>query len=156
MSGLTRASIEGLLAGHAYEVLEHPVGTDSEAIAKLRGTPLTIGAKCLCFKSNKGFFVVAVQASEQVQGNHFRKQLGIRRLRFATRDELLELTGLTPGCVPPFTRPLIDLPLYADVGLLALDTIAFTAADPRCSIRLATDVWRQVAGPEPIEAFARS
>jgi len=48
-------------------------------------------------------------------------------LRFASREELLELTGLVPGSVPPFGRPILPFPLYVDTGIAANDRIAFNA-----------------------------
>ena len=69
------------------------------------------------------------------------------RLRFATPEELAALTGLTPGCVPPFGRPIFELDLYVDAALAAQDEIAFTAGDHGCSIIMPTAAWLDAARP---------
>ncbi len=67
----------------------------------------------------------------------------------------MALTGLAPGCVPPFGRPVFDLPLFADSGVLARPRIAFSAASPTRSIVTATESWRALAEPDDVFAFTR-
>ena len=147
------ASIEGLLdgAGVAWERLRHPplgAANSSANAAEVRGTPLRIGGKALVLKADKRFVVATFSAAARLDSGAFRRALGLRKLRFATRVELQELTGLVPGCVPPFGRPVLDLPLYADRSLLENARIAFTPGLLDRSIVMDSADWRSVAQPE--------
>lgn len=146
--------IHTLLGGVEHMVIAHDPGGTSAETAALRGTPLELGAKSLVFKTNRGFVLLVVRASDAVHGNTFRKHIGVRRLRFATHDELLELTGLTPGCVPPFGPPVFELPLYVDQAVLDQTELVFTAALHTESVRMATETWRQIAQPTAVRAVS--
>jgi hypothetical protein len=57
-----------------------------------------------------------------------RNELGVRKTRFANREELWELTGLVPGSVPPFGRPIQgDCAILGD--LLALGNSRLPSVD---------------------------
>lgn len=134
-------------AGVAYRLIEHGPITSADQAAKLRGTPLEIGGKSLVMKADDGFHVVAASAAARIKSRLFRKAVGSRRLRFATREELAELSGLVPGGVPPFGAPVLPFPLHADRGLLVHDRIAFTPGLRTRSIVMASADWLAVARP---------
>lgn len=134
-------------AGVPHRVVEHDPVTSSEHAAALRGTPLEIGGKSLLMKADGVFHVVAASAAVRIKSRRFRKHVGARKLRFATREELAALTGLVPGCVPPFGHPVLPFALHADRGLLAHDRIAFTPGLRTRSIVMATADWVAVAQP---------
>jgi prolyl-tRNA editing enzyme YbaK/EbsC (Cys-tRNA(Pro) deacylase) len=56
-----------------------------------------------------------------------KRELGVKKTRFATADELLALTGLVPGSVPPFGPPVLPFELFVDEALSNNDRIAFNA-----------------------------
>ena len=60
---------------------------------------------------------------------------GWRKLRFATREEVLELTGLAPGSIPPFGS-LFGLPTLCDERLGDNDVINFNAGDHSISVSM--------------------
>jgi Ala-tRNA(Pro) deacylase len=134
-------------AGVAHELIEHAPLTSTAHAAELRGTPLEIGGKALIMKADDTFHVVAASSASRLKSRLFRKSVGARRLRFATREELTELTGLVPGCVPPFGTPILPFTLHADRGLLARERIAFTPGLRTCSIVMASADWLAVARP---------
>ncbi len=144
-------------AGVAYTRIDHPVVKTSEEAAQTRGTPLEIGGKSLLLKIGKkpDFRLFVVSASRRTDNRPLRKFLGVQKLRFARRDELLAHTGLEPGCVPPFGRPVFALPVYVDAHLAAGDEIAFTAADHCVSIRMKMADYLAVAQPEAVFSFSR-
>ena len=151
--------IEALLAQHAvpYETIEHSAARSADEIAQLRGTPLEIGGKSIVMKVDRvGFCVLAIRASDAIDNRAFRKHLGARRYRFATLDELDELTGLTPGRVPPFGRPIFDLPLYVEASLAENPRIAFTPGTKTRSMTLATRDWLRAAQPDDVFAFGKA
>ena len=123
----------------SYRVLAHEPAITSAAAATLRGTPLERGAKALVMKvKGQGFSLFVVPAHCSVDSARVRSQLKASRLRFADREELLALTGLVPGCVPPFGQPLMPYPVYVDSSFAdRRDDMVFTAGRLDRSIALA-------------------
>ncbi len=118
-----------------FDVLRHePVYTSEEA-ARVRGTPLASGAKALICKLDDRFVMFVLPADRRLANKAIRKELGTRKLRFASRDEVLELTGLAPGSIPPFGS-LFELPTWCDDGLAAQEQINFNAGDHTISISM--------------------
>ena len=76
---------------------------------------------------------VVLPGHRKVDNAQLRAILGTRTLRFATPEELLALTGCTPGAVPPFGN-LFGLPVLVDVELAGRDEIAFNAGSNSVSI----------------------
>jgi len=139
-----------ILASVPHERLEHSAITSAAHASEVRGTPARVGGKALVMKLKSSFAVLAVPGDGRIDGKALRRGLHVQRYRFATRPELLELTGLTPGSVPPFGRPLFDLPLYVDATLAAQDRIAFTLGVPTASAVLAMTDYMALAQPEAI------
>jgi Ala-tRNA(Pro) deacylase len=129
--------LEDLLQEHgiALQVLRHePVYTSEEA-ARVRGTPLASGAKALICKGEEGFVMFVVPADRRLDSRAVRRAKGWRKLRFATREEVLELTGLAPGSIPPFGS-LFGLPTLCDERLGENDVINFNAGDHSISVSM--------------------
>lgn len=135
-------------AGAAYRFVEHePTRTSAESAAA-RGEPLEIGGKSLLLKVGPGFHLCVLSAAAQIDANAVRRHLGQSGARFATRDELADLTGLVPGCVPPFGEPILPLPLLLDESFLVNGRIAFNAASLRHSVVMQTADYLELAQPE--------
>jgi len=131
----------------AFEVLEHePVFTSEEA-AQVRGTSLSSGAKALICKAGDAFLMFVLPADKRLASKQVRKRLGLRSLRFASREEVLELTGLKPGSIPPFGS-LFDLPTYCDGLLQDESVINFNAGDHTISVSMAYEDFVRVEQPE--------
>lgn len=148
-SPVVEEAIRALLvdAGVSFEVLEHPPIEDAVHAAALRRTPLAIGGKTLLMKADCAFVLVATSAAGRLDSRRLRRHLGVRRLRFATRDELLAQTGLVPGCVPPLGAPVFPLPLHADHALVVNGRIAFTPGLRTRTFVMASADWLRVASP---------
>jgi Ala-tRNA(Pro) deacylase len=135
MSNSVFDRIERLLAGQgaAYQVLRHaPVFTSAEAAA-IRGTSLASGAKALVCKADGAFHLIVLPADRRLDGKLARAGRGWKSLRFATAEEVLRLTGLAPGSIPPFGS-LFDLSTLCDEALGENPTINFNAGDHAISI----------------------
>ena len=145
-------------ANAPFTVIDHAYANTSESTAIARGTPLHWGAKALVFKLGKApnFGIFVINAHRTVNSRAIRQRLDLRRLRFATKDELLQLTGLTPGCVPPFGRPLFDLPLYVDAALPKEKNIAFSIGSHTQSVTVLCQDYLRAANPVDIFSFAES
>ena len=122
-------------AGVAFDVLRHaPVFTSEEAAA-VRGTSLASGAKALICKADDRFVLIVMPADRRLAGKLVRKAEGIKSLRFATQDEVQQLTGLAPGSIPPFGS-LFALPTWCDELLAEQPRINFNAGDHAISLSL--------------------
>jgi len=119
--------------GVTFQLMAHaPVSTSEEA-ARIRGTPLEAGAKALVLLAGANRVHVVLPAHRRVDNARVRAILGTRRLRFATPEELLALTGCAPGAVPPFGN-LFGLPVLVDEELTQREDIAFNAGSNAVSI----------------------
>ncbi|MFN3202803.1 MAG: YbaK/EbsC family protein [Bradymonadia bacterium] len=153
---VVRQRIEALLQSHDidYTLIHHRAVKTSQEAAEVRGTPLEMAAKALVMKiGTGGFGIFAFRADMRSHGRTIRKHLRVSRLRFATQEELLEFTGLRPGCVPPIGRPIFDLPLYLDTSLSQQETLVFTAGDHTCSLKLKAADWFRLCSPDSIFSF---
>jgi len=111
-----------------FSVSRHkPVYTSEEAAA-VRGVPLSTGAKALICKGEDQFVMFVIPADRKLDSKQVRRLYGWRKLRFANRDEVLALTGLAPGSIPPFGS-LFGLPTFCDQKLGENTTINFNAGD---------------------------
>ena len=74
-------------------------------------------------------------------------------MRFATRDELAEQTGLVPGSVPPFGEPILPFALYVDAAIKENARIAFNAGSLTDSIIMPVNEYLKISRPTHIFAF---
>lgn len=101
------------------------------------------------------FRLFVLPANCKLDSAAVKKELGLKRLRFATPEELLELTGLVPGSVPPFGEPILPFELFADAAVgAAHGKVAFNAGSLTHSIVMAAANWVAVARPKRF-AFAK-
>jgi prolyl-tRNA editing enzyme YbaK/EbsC (Cys-tRNA(Pro) deacylase) len=145
----TLRAIRDLLASReiAFREVHHQATYTSEQSAAARGEDIAIGGKAMVIKLDQAFRLFVLSAARSVDSGAIRKRLNARRSRFATPEELLQLTGLEPGCVPPFGRPVLELDLYADEALLRNDRIAFNAGSLTDSIIMSMRDYLAVAQP---------
>src|SRR5262249_61715152 len=122
-------------AGVGFTVSRHePVYTSEEAAA-VRGVPLASGAKALVVKAGDDFHMLVLPADRKLDSRRAKQALGVKDLRFATREEVAPLTGLEPGAIPPFGTPF-DLPTACDPALGANLAINFNARHHRVALAL--------------------
>ena len=132
-------------AGVAFEIVEHaPVRTSEEA-ARVRGTPLEAGAKALVVRAEERFVHCVLPAHLKADNALLRGLVGTRKLRFATPEELLTLTGCVTGAVPPFGN-LFGLPVLVDEALCRNERVAFNAGSNAVSITMRCDDLVRLAG----------
>lgn len=135
-------------AGIAFAEKHHEPTFTSEESARARGESISIGAKALVIKGDDRWALFVLPADRKLDSAAARRYLGAKKVRFATAAELLELTGLVPGSVPPFGRPVLSLDLVADPALCEQEKIAFNAGSLRTSIVLASADYRRACGAE--------
>jgi prolyl-tRNA editing enzyme YbaK/EbsC (Cys-tRNA(Pro) deacylase) len=134
--------------GVPFREVSHEPTCTSEESARVRGESLSVGAKALLVKTDDEFRLFVLPADRQFDSKKVKQELAVRSSRFATKEELLELTGLVPGSVPPFGRPVLPLELYGDAAIGATeDKVAFNAGSLTTSIIMTASDWRKVAQP---------
>ena len=132
----------------AYKEICHAPTSTSEESARVRGESLAVGAKALLLKTDDVFQLFVLPADLQLDAKRVKQELKIRSVRFATREELLELTGLVPGSVPPFGKPVLPFELYGDTAIGSVeDKVAFNAGLLTTSIVMKASDWKAVAKP---------
>ena len=133
-----------------FEVTRHaPVFTSEEA-ARVRGVALSSGAKALVCKCDDQMVMFVMPADRRLNSKSVRRECGWRKLRFATKEELLEITGLKPGAIPPFGS-LFGLPTCCDQRLADHARINFNAGDHEISINLRYDDYVRIEQPRVLQ-----
>ncbi len=117
-------------------VLHHEPTPTSEDSARVRGEDIAIGGKALLLKCGDAFHLFVISAAKRLDSKAIRKHLGVKKVRFASAEELMERTGLIPGSVPPFGRPILDFKLYIDTSIAENPRIAFNAGSITDSVIL--------------------
>jgi Ala-tRNA(Pro) deacylase len=76
----------------------------------VRGVSLDSGAKAMLLRDNSSksvetsilFTLAVMSASKKFSWKLVKKVLKVKNMRFATPEEVYEITGCLPGAVPPF------------------------------------------------------
>jgi Ala-tRNA(Pro) deacylase len=149
MSTDTFHAIKDQLDQHAItyrEVHHEPTPTSAEA-AKARGEDISIGGKAILLKVGKVFKLFVLSAALKIDNAQIKSYFSAKKLRFATPEELLDLTGLVPGSVPPFGAPLLQFELYVDRSITHNERIAFNAGSLTDSIVMDVEDYLKIASP---------
>jgi Ala-tRNA(Pro) deacylase len=134
-------------AGIAFREVEHEPTRTSEESARARSEELKVGGKALLLKIDDTFRLFVLSAARRSDSGAIKRHFGAKRQRFATAEELSEMTGLTPGAVPPFGRPILPFDLFVDNSVLENERIAFNAGLLTHSIIMNVQDYLRVAQP---------
>lgn len=121
------ARLDALSIAH-HTIAHDPAYTVEEARA-LRGKLPGGHAKNLFLKDKKGgFWLVVAEEAVRVDLSALEKHLGAPRLSFGSPEAMLDILGVTPGSVTPFTlinESAAPVRLVLDSGLMAFDPLHF-------------------------------
>ena len=134
--------------GVEYDVLPHPHTASSLETAEAAHVPGDQLAKCVMTEDYRGYLMVVVPASHQVEFSMLDDELD-RRLELATEEELADIfTDCEVGAIPPLGEAYgIDVAI--DDSLVKCDSIYFEAGDHQGLIRLRGEDFRDLmAGAE--------
>lgn len=138
--------------GYWYEAFEHePVRTSEEAALLRPGYSLKQGAKALIVRAKvsgegKKFFMLVMPADQKFDSSKAKKVLRSKEMRFATEEEVDEIThGIKPGGVPPFGN-LFGIQVITDPALFRNETIIFNAGRT-CSIAVKSVDYKRLVEP---------
>lgn len=143
-------------ANIAFREVHHEPTRTSEESAKARGEELRIGGKALLMKGDDGFRLFVLPADRKLDSGAIRREFGWKKMRFATPEELSELTGLVPGSVPPFGPPILPFELCLDQAATENPRIAFNAGSLTDSIILSMSDYLVVAKPSRVFSFSET
>jgi Cys-tRNA(Pro) deacylase len=126
-------------SGVAYRVLPHlePVFT-VEAAAAQRGVRQEEMVKSILLRDRNGRYVMAcVMGDAQLDPKAVRDFLPEywKRLSFATRDEIFEVTGYVQGAVAPLGLPM-EVPVLFDEAIGRLEQVNISSGDPMAGLEL--------------------
>src|SRR6516225_6708624 len=93
----------------SFRHVRHEPTFTSEESAKARGESVRVGGKALLLKVGDDFKLFVLSAALKFDSSAVKKHFGVKKIRFAEREELEALTGLVPGSVPPFGEPILKL-----------------------------------------------
>jgi Ala-tRNA(Pro) deacylase len=134
--------------GVEYDVVPHPHTSSSLATAEAAHIPGDQIAKCVMTEDYRGYLMVVVPASHEVEFSMLDDALD-RRLELATEAELADIfTDCELGAIPPLGEAYgIDVAI--DNRLVACDDVYFEAGDHVDLIHLRGDDFRDLmAGAE--------
>jgi Ala-tRNA(Pro) deacylase len=94
------------------------------------------------------FKLFVLSAALKVDSKKIKQRFSAKSIRFASKEELFELTGLVPGSVPPFGPPILSLELYLDPSVTQNEKVAFNAGSLTDSIILKTSDYLNVVTAE--------
>ena len=139
--------------GYWFETFEHePVRTSEEAGKVRTGYSLAQGAKAMIVRvkkstTDKSFVMLVLPGDRRFDFAKVKRLFEARDIRFATEEEVIELTGgVLPGGVPPFGN-LFDLPVVADPLLFENEKIVFNAGDRCFSVAMKSADYQKIVGP---------
>ncbi len=141
------------LSGYWFETFEHEAVRTSEEAAKIRiGYSLKQGAKAIIVRvktsGEKYFAMLVLPGDSRFNTDKTKKLLNAKDIRFATEEEVGEITdGILPGGVPPFGN-LFGLRVIVDPSLFENEKIVFNAGDRRFSIAMRSEDYKILVKPE--------
>lgn len=147
------SQITGLLQGCWHETFEHEAVRTSEEAARTRpGYTLSQGAKAIIVRvkksaQDKSFVMLVFPADRAFDSRKVKAYFQAKDIRFATEQEVAELTsGVQVGGIPPFGN-LFGLPVYVAPELFEPEKIVFNAGDRRFSVAMRSDDYQRLVEP---------
>ncbi len=138
------------------EIDHAPVGSCEESLA-CRSQAGWSGAssKCILLKAKGKYYLLVTTAEKEIKARLFKKEFETKDIRFANRDELMEMTGCNPGSVPPFGHRDPSLPFYVDENIFRSEHFMFNPAMPTKSFRIRTGDLRRIFASiaNPVSTF---
>lgn len=133
-----------------YDVAEHEPTPTSADSAKARGTTLKTGAKALLIKGNEKFVLCIMPADKRLDTKKLKSVLNAKKIRFATIEELKELTGCDKGAMPPFNH-FFSFDMIVDPQLFEEEFMDFNAGSLEHSIKMKTADYDRIVKPRKEE-----
>lgn len=132
--------------GVHYTTFEHEPVLTSEDAARVRKTELHTGAKALLMYADGKPVMLTVPGDKKADIKKFKTAFNFKDIRMATPEEVLKVTHVPVGAVPPFGH-IFGIPLYMDLSLRDGKTVVFNAGFHTKSISLLESDYEKVVRP---------
>jgi Ala-tRNA(Pro) deacylase len=150
--------------GIIYQEIEHEPVFTSEQAAAVRGFNLHQGAKSLVLKtpdefiakqetvrfSKQSFILVIIPGDKRLDSGKMREILGVRKLRFASPEEVKEVMGCEIGACYPFGE-VAGIKMFVDKSLGENEEIGFNPGVHDKSIKMRYKDYEKITSPEIID-----
>ncbi len=134
-------------SGVPYRVIEHePVYTSEQAEA-ISGLSLSQGAKVLLLSAENQFVLAVLPGNKRVDTKKVAQYLGVKRVRFATEEEVKRVMHCDLGACYPFGS-IIGVRTIADPLLHQEEIIAFNPGVNDQTIIMGSTDYLKIANPE--------
>ena len=141
--------IMGILREHGvpHEVFTHdPVYTNPELAERL-GVPVSETVKNLMLKASDGRVVqVVLPGDKRFDSKRVARKVGVKNVRFAEPETVLEMAGCEIGCVPPFGH-VRSVPVYMDRQLLWREHVYFNPGVHDKTVRIESRSLKELCKP---------
>lgn len=141
-------------ANARYSVLFHePIVTSDEA-ARVRGTNLTDGLKCLLLTTDHDMVLAVIPGDAKLDSRAMRHALQTKEVRFADPTDVKNIMGCDVGACYPLGH-LIGVRTFFDNAIQNRETVVFNAGRHDASIQMPQEDLAHVVQP-PFMAIGKS
>ncbi|MDG6904349.1 MAG: hypothetical protein JRN20_01030 [Nitrososphaerota archaeon] len=153
--------------GVEYKLYEHPPVYTSEQAAKVRGVELKTGVKAMVLKKKfsvseasaaleNQYLLADIAADRRLDFKKLEKLIdsSIKKLEFATKEEVISVTGCEAGSVHPVGR-LFGLDTYLDESVLENEFVNFNIGLLTKSVRIRKDDLVRILEPRVSGSFSK-
>jgi len=134
----------------SYKELNHEPVFTSEQASSIRGISADAGAKSLLIKAEDKFILAVLPGSARLDSSKLRKILGVKNMRFAKEDEVLEMMGCTIGACYPFGQ-IFNVDMLVDHKLSQNEHIFFNPALHTKSIKISWEDYKKITNPQIVD-----
>jgi len=131
-----------------YLTITHSRAYTAQGIASALHCPGKEMAKSVIVKKNGTYAMVVLSASENINFNKLKQELGTSEVELATEEEF---KGLFPECevgAMPVLGNLYGLPVYCSKRIVEDDDIYFNAGSHSIAVKLATKDFLKLVNPK--------
>ena len=120
-----------------FEEIEHEAAYTSQKAAHVIGLESEeAGVKALIFKTKKAEYILVLNPGNQkVATKKIAQMEGTKSLHFASPEDVIEITGVPIGCVPPFGHRT-KLKTYLNEELLSCEYLYFNPGSHTKTIKI--------------------
>ncbi len=136
-----------------FELVEHEPVYTSEQAASIRGLGLENGAKSLLLKVNNDFKMFVLPGNQKLDSKKVKMVTSAKKIRFATPEEVEDITGTQIGAVYPFGI-IAGVPMYVDEKLAQNEIIAFNPGVHNKSIIMRWSEYKKVTNCKLVDISA--
>lgn len=133
-----------------YELIEHEPVFTSEQAAAIRGLGLQNGAKSLLLKVNNEYMMFVLPGNRKLDSKKVKQLTGSKKIRFATPEEVLEVTGTQIGAVYPFGE-IAAVKMVVDKRLAENEIIAFNPGVHHKSVIMKWSEYQKATDPTLVD-----